>query len=517
MCSGSKAPPPSTGDRNDQGVVDGPQPGVNPYPRPPVPIFDLGEIRERVENWKATVVSAPLSQLESQDHASSQLRHSAEEQLSPLNFPTVKRRKADIAKAMKRKRKASSDRDYTTSRYFRGDGLADRMSLEAQAVNRDAEYVTPAPRSVARRSNAELTPHSRAESPVEDLEPITMRRLSPTPAAPENIHQIAEAFLPPSFPSQLQTSTPPPCDRLIKPPVIPRVEGLFLSASLPSPPPFPRSQPNPRSASQPPCTPTRSRHDIPSPANSPSDRFKRRQHATGTATMASPEKPPFPSSRSDNNEPPKHHHDLDLDDAPPSCSQAPLIDLHQLASQRSRDSLSRPPPRVFALGSSPITPRTARGLKGKGRAMTMDLASPSSRRRRTAKLSRTLSSPPQQAPPQTQTPPLSPPPEPDFTFAPAATSTQQPVQGSQKGVFGLEACGPRGSGVVGVDVDVDVDFEGWVRDVPVVEAADDVGADVGVGVSMGAEEKGGSLFEGEKVLPDTGLGIGLGLRADEHV
>jgi hypothetical protein len=70
---------------------------------------------------------------------------------------------------------------------------------------------------------------------------------------------------------------------------------------------------------------------------------------------------------------------------------------------------------------------------------------------------------------------------------------------------------------VGVDVDVDVDFEGWVRDVPVVEAADDVGADVGVGVSMGAEEKGGSLFEGEKVLPDTGLGIGLGLRADEHV
>jgi hypothetical protein len=174
------------------GVVDGPQPKVNPYPRPPVPIFDLGEIRERVENWKATVVSAPLSQLESQDHASSQLRHSAEEQLSPLNFPTVKRRKADIAKAMKRKRKASSDRDYTTSRYFRGDGLADRMSLEAQAVNRDAEYVTPAPRSVARRSNAELTPHSRAESPVEDLEPITMRRLSPTPAAPENIHQIAE-------------------------------------------------------------------------------------------------------------------------------------------------------------------------------------------------------------------------------------------------------------------------------------------------------------------------------------
>lgn len=169
------------------GVVDGLQ--VNPYPRPPVPIFDLGEIRERIENWKANLVSAPLSQPESQVYDSSQVRHSVEEQLSPLNFPTVKRKKSAIAKAMKRKRKASSDRDYTTSRYFRGDGLADRMSLEPQTVNRDAECVTPAPPSVARRSNAELTPHSRPESPKEDPERNT-RRLTPTP--PENIHQIAE-------------------------------------------------------------------------------------------------------------------------------------------------------------------------------------------------------------------------------------------------------------------------------------------------------------------------------------
>ena len=171
------------------GVVDGSQ--VNPYPRPPVPIFDLGEIRERIENWKANLVSAPLSQPESQVPDPSQPRQSAEDQLSPLNFPTVKRRKSDhVAKAMKRKRKASSDRDYTTSRYFRGDGLADRMSLEPQTVNRDAECVTPAPPSVARRSNAELTPHSRAESTDEDPETNTMRKLPPT--APENIHQIAE-------------------------------------------------------------------------------------------------------------------------------------------------------------------------------------------------------------------------------------------------------------------------------------------------------------------------------------
>jgi hypothetical protein len=177
------------------GVVDAPQPEVNPYPRPPVPIFDLGQIRERVENWKANV--APLSQLDNQDPSSSYPQHSAEDavRLSPLNFPTVKRRKSDVAKAMKRKRKASSDKDYTTSRYFRDNGLADRMSLEAQAVNRNAECVTPVSRYVARRRSN--TPHSHAESPNEE-DPETLHRDSPTPAAvitapiPENIHQIAE-------------------------------------------------------------------------------------------------------------------------------------------------------------------------------------------------------------------------------------------------------------------------------------------------------------------------------------
>ena len=155
------------------------------------------------------------------------------------------------------------------------------------------------------------------------------------------------------------------------------------------------------------------------------------------------------------------------------------------------------------------------------------LASPShshSPRGRTAKLSRALTSPPGplRAPPQTQTPP--PEPEPDFTFAPAATSTQQqqPQHGAREG-FGLEACvAPRGSGVLGLDVDVDadvdVDFEGWVRDVPVVEAGDDdVGAaGVGVGVSSVSEgEKGAGsfLFEGESGLPDTGRGLGLGRQA----
>lgn len=248
--------------------------------------------------------------------------------------------------------------------------------------------------------------------------------------------------------------------------------------------------------------------------------------------MAAPEK--LPSSRSDN-EPPLPPHglqrDLDLDALSSCTGPVPVIDLHQLASQqRSRDSLSRHPTRVFALGSSPMTPRTARGLKGKGRAMTMGLVSP----RGAVALSRALSSPALLLA-QTQTPPLSPPlpPPPDFTFAPAATSTQQhqPAHGSQRETFGLEACVPRGSGVLGSvhDVDVDVDAAtAWVRDVPMVEADgdvdEDVGADVGVDVGM-SEEKGASRHEGERGLPYTGSGPGLlgealqvfSVPADEHV
>ncbi|KAH9053745.1 hypothetical protein EDB87DRAFT_1835131 [Lactarius vividus] len=479
VCSGSKAPhsfyQSRAGDRKDQGVVDdGPQPEVNPYPRPPVPTFDLGEIRERVENWQANVASVPLSQPDPDP------LHSTEdaERLSPLNIPTVKRRKSDVARAMKRKRKASPHRDYTTSRYFRGDGPADRNSHhEAQAVNRDAECVTPAPRSVPPGSNAELTPHSRAESPE------NARKLSPIPVAitapvPESIYQIAEAFLPPSFPSQLQTSTPPPCDRLIKPPVIPRAEGLFPSTSLPSPPPFPRSQPDGGSASQPPHTPARSRQDVSSPAGSPSKR--------GPQTTAAPERLSY---RSDS-EPPltgdvrwRLDRDLDLDDrltpapAPNPAASSPLIDLRQLAkssSQRSRDSITRHPTRIFALGSSPMTPRTARPPfdTGKGKSPREDSG-------------RRLAPRPGKAVPRLVTPPLSP--LPDFTrdahaFAPAATSTQQPPA-PQRERFGLEAHVSRGSDVLGRERDVDV--AAWVQDVPVVEADGDVDdTDVGAGVGI---------------------------------
>lgn len=134
-----------------------------------------------------------------------------------------------------------------------------------------------------------------------------------------------------------------------------------------------------------------------------------------------------------------------------------------------------------------MTPRTASRPKdkgkGKARAMTADFVSPGG----ASKQSRAISSLPHLHA-QTQTPPLSPPP--DFTrdalaFAPAATSTQQqrhaPTRGSQYEIFGLEAHVPRGSGVFGRERDV---ADAWIQDVPVVEADGDVEADVGADVSV---------------------------------
>ena len=181
---------------------DHPRPEANPYPRPPVPIFDMDEIRERIGNWQANVALAPpFSQADSQQQERDHLQNSLPS--SPLNFPIVKRRKSHVAKAM-RKGSSSSEKDYITSRYFRGHGLADRMSQAQAAANRDADGVTPPPR--VSNPNPELTPHSRSESPDKV---DTARRVSPTPAAAEpitvpapetiHIHQITEVNPRPRF------------------------------------------------------------------------------------------------------------------------------------------------------------------------------------------------------------------------------------------------------------------------------------------------------------------------------
>ena len=89
---------------------------ADPYPRPPDPVFDFREIRERVENWKVNVLSAPLSQAE----LNQPVPVGDVMQPSQLDFPTVKQRRGDVVKTTKRKNSPSRKGHSTSrSRYFR--------------------------------------------------------------------------------------------------------------------------------------------------------------------------------------------------------------------------------------------------------------------------------------------------------------------------------------------------------------------------------------------------------------
>jgi hypothetical protein len=91
---------------------------ADPYPRPPDPVLDFREIRERVENWKVNVLSAPLSQTDSKVTELNQPVPVGDvRQPSQLDFPTVKQRRSDVVKTMKRKN--SPRKGHSTSRYFR--------------------------------------------------------------------------------------------------------------------------------------------------------------------------------------------------------------------------------------------------------------------------------------------------------------------------------------------------------------------------------------------------------------
>lgn len=157
--------------------------GADPCPRPPVVVFDLREIRERVEDWQANVLSTPSRQ----DSALNQSTHVGE-QPSPLNFPTVKQRRSDVSKAMKRKA-SPSRKDHSTSRYFRG--VADSKFPDSDGVNRDTEGVANV--FEPRGPNVEPTSHSRAGALGED--PDTTQRGLPTSdavAGQQNIQQVSE-------------------------------------------------------------------------------------------------------------------------------------------------------------------------------------------------------------------------------------------------------------------------------------------------------------------------------------
>jgi hypothetical protein len=159
---------------------------ADPYPRPPPPVFDLREIRERVEGWQASVLSAPSPR---QDSELIRSTHAGDgKQPSPLNFPMVKQRRSNVSRAMKRKA-SPSRKDHSTSRYFRG--VADSKFPDPDGVNEGVTTSLFEPRG----SNVEPTSHSRAEVLGEDTD-TTRRGLPPsdTAAGQQNIQQVSEVW-----------------------------------------------------------------------------------------------------------------------------------------------------------------------------------------------------------------------------------------------------------------------------------------------------------------------------------
>jgi hypothetical protein len=107
-------------------------------------------------------------------------------QSSSLNFPLVKQRRSDVAKAMKRKDNPSC-KDHSTSRFFRG--VADSKFRDTDGVNHDTEAVTTRPSGL----NVGRTLHSRAGALGDH--PDTTPKSPPIPetaAGQQNIQQVSE-------------------------------------------------------------------------------------------------------------------------------------------------------------------------------------------------------------------------------------------------------------------------------------------------------------------------------------
>ncbi len=103
-------------------------------------------------------------------------------------FPIVKQRRSDVAKAMKCK-DSSSRKDHSTSRYFCG--VADPMFPDTDAINRVAGAVTTRPSQLC-DSNVRRTSHS-PEAPGEH--PNTARKsslISDKASGQQNIQQVSE-------------------------------------------------------------------------------------------------------------------------------------------------------------------------------------------------------------------------------------------------------------------------------------------------------------------------------------
>jgi hypothetical protein len=163
---------------------------ADPYPRPPVPVFDLREICERVENWQASVLSSPFPRVHSEVFELNRSTHVGDaKRSSQLASPITKQRRGDVAKAMKRK-DSPSCKDHSTSRFFRGAAVP--KFGDTDDVDRDTEAVTTRP-SEPHGSNVGRTLHSQAGALGEH--PDTAPKSSPiseTTAGQQNIQQVSE-------------------------------------------------------------------------------------------------------------------------------------------------------------------------------------------------------------------------------------------------------------------------------------------------------------------------------------
>jgi hypothetical protein len=136
---------------------------TDPHPRPSDPGLETLEVRERVENWQASILTT-LSQPDNQESEPNQLIHigNAKQQSLP-NFPVAKQRKRGVTKAVKHKNKLPY-KYQSTSRYFRD--VADPKFLNGDGVNRDTEGVITSPSEPhgSNVSNARPTPHTRTKT-----------------------------------------------------------------------------------------------------------------------------------------------------------------------------------------------------------------------------------------------------------------------------------------------------------------------------------------------------------------
>ncbi|KAI0045779.1 hypothetical protein FA95DRAFT_88455 [Auriscalpium vulgare] len=455
-------------------------------------------IREKVEKWQATVAPAPSSQLpggavsEMPPRRSPRIaRNSPRRSLrlaasdngsakaaspSPLGFPVVKR-SSQASKGKGKKKDVGPSRP-VTSRFFRN--VQDPNIAPPAPVEDVEESSSAAPKAVqpmsvspervlALAGSSQSTNHGQHKPRLDEL--------------PDEHF----AFLPPSFPSQLQTSTPPVVGGSTTRLRIPSIPRASPTPILYSPPPFPQTQATHLPLSSP--GHGRKRAAPNSPHGGPSGKRARRDSSAGTPPpSSSPVAAAGPSSKSTKSPPGLGNANGLPVPATPSrgINDSPHKDLRALlaASRRSR-TRPRPPSRKTS-SITPLRPFPAT-TNGKGKGVDPDRAigrprTPESSPAR----SHYFSSPASGSDSDGETPlrirrePESPLFPLDFTrdaaaFAPQGVSTQPgaasqgPGMGMWNSQYDLEGNVDR----VSAQLDKDVDFGAWLRDTPIEEDDDD--------------------------------------------